>query len=74
MVAEALSRTWVDRPAVAVRAELRSDHGPAGGSENGCLLAGAALRLFMARAAESQRDLSVARSRPDPERRHLADL
>ena len=76
VVAEALSRTWVDRPAVAVRAELRSDvnRGAAGGSENGRCLDGAGLRRLMERAAEIDRDLAIARAEPDMQRRHLADL
>lgn len=72
VVAEALSRTWVDRPAVAVRAELRS--GPADGDEHGRRLDGAELRRLMERAAEIKRDLAIARAQPDQLRRHLADL
>lgn len=72
VVAEALSRTWVDRPAVAVRAELRP--GPADGDEHGRRLDGAELRRLMERAAEIKRDLAIARAQPDQLRRHLADL
>ncbi|MGH9180024.1 MAG: hypothetical protein ACRD0N_15940, partial [Acidimicrobiales bacterium] len=73
VLAEALSRTWVDRPAVAVRAELRA--GPTGSEGNsGRLLDGAELRRLMERVAEIERDLAIAHAKPDLQRRHLADL
>lgn len=73
VLAEALSRTWVDRPAVAVRAELRA--GPtAGGSDSGRLLDGAELRRLMERSAEIGRSLAGARYELDAQGRRLARL
>jgi len=71
VLAEALSRTWVDRPAVAVRAELRAE--PAGDG-SGQLLDGAELRRLMERSAEIGRSLASARYEPDAQQKRLDRL
>ena len=68
---EALSRTWVDRPAVAVRAELRAEPASDG---SGQLLDGAEVRRLMERSAEIGRSLASARYEPDAQRRRLNRL
>lgn len=75
VVAEALSRTWIDRPAVAVRAELRpvgSDHHDGNRSNPERPLDPAELRRLLERDAELERAVTGTRVELDVARRRVA--
>ncbi len=77
VVAEALSRSWIDRPAIAVRAELRKVGGPDGDGtrvSHEQPLAAAELRRLLGRDAELERLLTGARVDLNIARHQVASL
>ena len=76
VIAEALSRSWIDRPAIEVRAELRDGvaEGDSTRSSPERPLAAVALRALLERDSELATMLARAQFAVGIERRHIADL
>lgn len=78
VVAESLSRTWIDRPAIAVRAELRAgrpfDEVGVRQTREANLLDGAEVRRLIERASTLERRLGKNRYELEHQRRIVCDL
>ncbi len=77
VVAEALSRSWIDRPAISVKAELCEAGAPDSDDSRWSgrqALVGSAVRRLLQRAAELERNLSGARFGLDVAQTRIASL